>query len=338
MNLGLDVINVDALTYAATEASTAMLATYPNYRFVEANILDQKLIANLLIKEAPEAVVHLAAESHVDRSIDGPLEFVKTNVLGTVTLLEAVRGYLATLPPEKAQAFRFLHVSTDEVFGSLGLADAPFSETTAYTPNSPYSASKAASDHFVRAYYETYKLPILLTNCSNNYGNYHFPEKLIPLVIIKALNGEPLPVYGTGENIRDWLFVEDHAQAILTVLQHGRVGESYNVGGDSERTNLAVVQSICDILDQLVPNKDIASRRSLINFVKDRPGHDLRYAIDARKINTELGWTPSVTFDEGLRKTVIWYLENESWWRAILDKGAYAGQRLGSESKQAITR
>ncbi len=329
VDLGWQVVNVDALTYAATEGSLSSVAKNPNYTFYHANILDRAAITGILDAEKPDAVMHLAAESHVDRSIDGPMAFVETNVLGTVALLEAVRGYVGRQGAEKAAGFRFLHVSTDEVFGSLEMAAPGFHEASPYEPSSPYSASKAASDHFARAYGETYKLPVLISNCSNNYGLYHFPEKLIPLMIIKALRHEALPVYGAGLNVRDWLYVEDHARALATILQHGRVGESYNIGGEAERSNISVVQLICDILDRKRPDASKAARRALISYVQDRPGHDLRYAIDAKKIRTELKWTPSVSFEDGLEKTIDWYLENQAWWQPLLDGGKYAGQRLG---------
>jgi dTDP-glucose 4,6-dehydratase len=328
-DLGWQVVNVDALTYAATTGSLEAVQNHSNYKFYHANILDRASISGILAQEKPDAVMHLAAESHVDRSIDGPMAFVETNVLGTVALLEAVRGHVSNLSPEQASKFRFLHISTDEVFGSLELSGPGFHETSPYEPSSPYSASKAASDHFVRAYGETFKLPILISNCSNNYGLYHFPEKLIPLMIIKALNHQPLPVYGEGLNVRDWLFVEDHARALALILTRGRIGESYNIGGEAERSNISVVHAICDILDRKKPNGNNTSRRELITYVKDRPGHDLRYAIDATKIRNELGWTPSVSFETGLERTIDWYLENQAWWQPLLDGGKYAGQRLG---------
>jgi dTDP-glucose 4,6-dehydratase len=331
LDLGFKVVNVDALTYASTLSSNAQIADHPNYKFYKADILDQAAITAILEGERPQAIVHLAAESHVDRSIDGPLAFVQTNVVGTVVLLEAVRQYLAKSPLSKANAFRFHHVSTDEVFGSLSLHQQGFQETTPYNPTSPYSASKAASDHFVRAYAATYKLPIVLTNCSNNYGPFQFPEKLIPLVIIKALRREPLPVYGTGLNVRDWLHVDDHARAIMLVLQHGSDGESYNIGGAAERSNLDVVRAICDILDRKLPDKGLPPRRNLITFVTDRPGHDLRYAIDATKIRNTLGWKPSVDFEVGLERAIEWYMQNEIWWKIVLQDGHYSGQRLGGK-------
>jgi len=281
----------------------------------------------------PSAVMHLAAESHVDRSIDGPSEFIQTNVVGTSVLLEAARAYWSGLPQDEKSDFRFHHVSTDEVYGDLAGTDALFVETTPYAPSSPYSASKAASDHLVRAWGRTYQLPIVVTNCSNNYGPYHFPEKLIPLMILNALEGKPLPVYGDGQQVRDWLYVEDHARALATVLRRGRIGETYNIGGHNELRNLDVVTSICGLLDELSPPQGggVDSYEELIEFVRDRPGHDLRYAIDARKIEAELGWRPSESFDSGLRKTVEWYLSNEAWWRAVRD-GSYRGERLGAES------
>jgi dTDP-glucose 4,6-dehydratase len=275
--------------------------------------VDRDLVANLLQRERPRAIVHFAAESHVDRSIHGPDDFVRTNVNGTFTLLEEARAYWSSLPEAERQEFRFLHVSTDEVYGSLGPTEAPFSETTPYAPNSPYSASKAASDHLVRAYHHTYGLPTLTTNCSNNYGPYQFPEKLIPLIILNARGGKPLPVYGDGQNVRDWLYVEDHCGAIRTVLSRGRVGETYNIGGCNEKKNLEIVNTVCALLDELRPNDPVVPHRNLIAFVKDRPGHDRRYAMDARKIERELHWRPTETFDTGIRKTVDWYLQHEDW-------------------------
>jgi len=288
-------------------------------------------VLGLLREEQVDAIMHLAAESHVDRSIDGPGAFVETNVVGTFRLLDAALEYWRGLEGTKKADFRFHHISTDEVFGDLDFDDSLFSEETPYAPSSPYSASKAASDHFVRAWHETYGLPVVLSNCSNNYGPYHFPEKLIPLVILNALEGKPLPVYGTGDNVRDWLFVDDHARALVTVLTTGVVGESYNIGGNQERTNLAVVEAICDALDDRRPLADGTSRRDLITFVADRPGHDRRYAIDASKIARELGWSPQETFESGLGKTIDWYLENEWWWGPIRS-GKYAGERLGADS------
>lgn len=317
-----EVINLDKLTYASTEGSVREVEESPRYQFVQADICDADQLRTVFDQTAPDAVMHLAAESHVDRSIDGPGAFIHTNVIGTFTLLQAART---------ANVDRFHHVSTDEVYGSLGLSDPAFSETTSYDPRSPYSASKASSDHLVRAWHETYGLDAVLTNCSNNYGPFHFPEKLIPLVTIRALNGEPLPVYGRGDNIRDWLFVEDHARALTAVLERGASGGTYNVGGQSERTNLQVVESICDLVDECGPPLgDGRSRRDLIEFVEDRPGHDLRYAIDQSKIETELGWRPEVDFEQGLRQTVEWYLANPWWWEPLVAQKATARQGLDS--------
>jgi dTDP-glucose 4,6-dehydratase len=318
---------VDKLTYAGNLASLAPIANNPRYAFVRADVADAARMSDLFSSFQPDAVMHLAAESHVDRSIDGPAAFIETNIIGTYTLLETALAYWRNLSNGTQSAFRFHHVSTDEVFGSLG-ADGCFSETTAYAPRSPYSASKAASDHLVRAWHHTYGLPVLVSNCSNNYGPYHFPEKLIPLTIINGLEGKTLPVYGEGGNTRDWLYVEDHARALLSVVEGGRPGETYCIGGRSERTNLDVVRAICALLDELVPSKAIGGRDSLIAFVADRPGHDLRYAIDPARICGELGWQPQETFESGLRKTVEWYLSNRSWWQAIRDN-VYAGERLG---------
>lgn len=326
---GYRVVNIDKLTYSGNLASLANVATDPAYAFEQADICDADAMAALFSRHDPDLVMHLAAESHVDRSIDGPGVFVQTNVVGTVTLLGAALAHWRGLPEARKAGFRFHHVSTDEVFGDLPFDSGLFTEETPYAPSSPYSASKAASDHFVRAWHETYGLPVVLSNCSNNYGPYHFPEKLIPLVILNALEGKPLPVYGTGENVRDWLYVDDHARALELVVTRGAVGESYNVGGNAERTNLGVVEAICDVLDTRVPLADGRPRRELITFVKDRPGHDRRYAIDASKIRRELGWTPTESFDTGLAKTVDWYLANESWWKPIREE-AYAGARLGS--------
>ena len=325
---GHDVVNLDALTYASCLANVASVEASPHYSFEHADIRDRAALDRILAQHAPDAVLHLAAESHVDRSIDGPGTFIETNITGTYTLLEAVRGYW--LGQGRPDNFRFHHVSTDEVFGSLPSdPDIRFTEDTAYDPRSPYSASKAASDHLVRAWAETYGLPVLLTNCSNNYGPYHFPEKLIPVVILNALAGKPLPIYGDGSNVRDWLYVEDHADALLTVLAQGRVGRSYAIGGENERSNLELVQTLCDILDDLAPRKGGASYADLITFVADRPGHDARYAIDPGRIRRELGWRPSVTVEEGLRRTVEWYLANEAWWRPLQDR-AGVGTRLGT--------
>jgi dTDP-glucose 4,6-dehydratase len=327
-DLGLSVVNVDKMTYAATPESVAALVGLPRYSFYQQDILDAAAIEAIMVKEGVDAVMHLAAESHVDRSIDGPAAFLTTNIMGTFSMLEAARRYWQGVKATKP-AFRFHHISTDEVFGELELDGSLFSEDTAYAPKSPYSASKAASDHLVRAWYATYGLPIVISNCSNNYGPFHFPEKLIPLMIINALEGKRLPVYGTGQNVRDWLYVEDHARALARVVQRGRAGESYNVGGNSEMTNLAVVEAIVDRLDLLQPLANGASRRSLIEFVTDRPGHDLRYAIDASKISAELGWKAVETFESGLAKTIGWYLDNRPWWQSIRDR-RYAGGRLGT--------
>lgn len=311
------VVNVDKLTYAGNRKTLAPVEGDPRHIFSQTDICDRAALDGLFAKYKPRAVVHFAAESHVDRSIHGPGEFVQTNIVGTFTLLEAARAYWGGLDAEAKAAFRFLHVSTDEVFGSLGPSDPQFSETTPYAPNSPYSASKAASDHLVRAYHHTYGLPVLTTNCSNNYGPYHFPEKLIPLMIANALGGKPLPVYGDGQNVRDWLYVGDHCAAIREVLARGRLGETYNVGGWNEMTNLQVVHTLCDLLDQLKPKAN-GSYRDQITFVRDRPGHDLRYAIDARKLERELGWKPAETFETGLRKTVQWYLDNQAWVQDVM--------------------
>ena len=330
---GIKVVNLDALTYAGNRDTLASLEGDPNHVFVHGDIGDRALVAKLLAEHRPDAVVNFAAESHVDRSIDGPAAFIQTNVVGTLALLEAVRDHWKSLDGDaKATApkenFRFLHVSTDEVYGSLGETGL-FTETTPYAPNSPYSASKAASDHLVRAFHHTYGLPVLTTNCSNNYGPYHFPEKLIPLVIAKALAGEPLPVYGDGRQVRDWLFVTDHCEAIRTVLAKGRVGETYNVGGNSEKQNIEVVQAICALLDARRPREDGKPRSSQITHVADRPGHDRRYAIDASKLKDELGWEPAYTFEQGIAFTVDWYLDNQAWVNGVLD-GSYRLQRIGT--------
>ena len=322
---GLSVVNVDKLTYAANPENVAMVADSPLYAFEQADICDAAAMSRIFESHAPDAVMHLAAESHVDRSIDGPAAFIQTNITGTYVLLEAARAYWRALPAERQAAFRFHHISTDEVYGTLG-ATGLFTEETPYAPNSPYSASKAASDHLVRAWGETYGLPVLVTNCSNNYGPFHFPEKLIPVVILNALAGRPIPVYGKGENVRDWLYVEDHAVALLTVLRQGVVGETYNIGGHNEARNIDIVRRICAILDELRPAA--APRETLITHVTDRPGHDFRYAIDAAKIGRELGWKPSVTLEEGLRQTVQWYLDNEPWWRSLQQRQG-VGERLG---------
>jgi dTDP-glucose 4,6-dehydratase len=320
------VVNIDKLTYAASLESLSGAAGNPHYSFEKQCICEGPALRKLFEKYQPDAVMNLAAESHVDRSIDGPGEFIQTNIIGTFTLLQEALRYWRTLQPQRRERFRFLHISTDEVFGSLG-ADGFFTEMTAYAPNSPYSASKAASDHLVRAWRETHELPTLVTNCSNNYGPYHFPEKLIPHMIIKGLAGESLPVYGDGKNIRDWLYVEDHAKALTLVLEQGNVGETYNVGGRNERTNLYVVETICDLLDELAPRAD-GSHRRLITFVADRPGHDRRYAIDASKLERELGWRAAETFESGIAKTVRWYIDQKPWWTAILKRG-YGAKRVG---------
>ncbi|WP_394001624.1 dTDP-glucose 4,6-dehydratase [Luteimonas sp. WGS1318] len=325
---GVRVINLDALTYAGNLQTLASIESDPNHLFVHGDIGDRDLVARLLAEHQPDAVLNFAAESHVDRSIDGPAAFIETNVVGTLGLLESVRDYWKALPDGRREAFRFLHVSTDEVYGTLG-ETGKFSETTPYAPNSPYSASKAASDHLVRAFHHTYGLPVLTTNCSNNYGPYHFPEKLIPLVIAKALAGEPLPVYGDGKQVRDWLFVTDHCAAIRTVLEKGRVGETYNVGGDSERQNIEVVETICRLLDARRPREDGQPRATQITYVTDRPGHDRRYAIDASKLQGELGWKPEHTFESGIEFTVDWYLDNQDWVQRILD-GSYRLERIGT--------
>ncbi|MEJ2610149.1 MAG: dTDP-glucose 4,6-dehydratase [Candidatus Thiodiazotropha sp.] len=323
----LQVVNLDALTYAGNLDTLQSLKHNPNHHFIQGQIQDADLVAGLFERFNPDAVVNFAAESHVDRSIDGPAAFIDTNIGGTFTLLECARAYWQRLSSEEAAAFRFLHVSTDEVYGSLG-AEGMFTEVTPYAPNSPYSASKAASDHLVRAWHHTYGLPLLTTNCSNNYGPYQFPEKLIPLFIQKALNGDSLPIYGNGSNVRDWLYVEDHCRAIWRVLEAGRPGEVYNVGGNNEMSNMQVVDSLCDLLDELAPDSMYRPHNQLKTFVNDRPGHDQRYAIDASKLERELGWTPKETFETGLRKTVQWYLENTVWCQRVLD-GSYLGERLG---------
>jgi dTDP-glucose 4,6-dehydratase len=312
------VVVLDALTYAGNRATLADLDPLENFRFVQGDICDAPLVADLYQSEAIDTVAHFAAESHVDRSISGPDAFIRTNVNGTFTLLEAFRQHW--IAEQKPEHWRFLHVSTDEVYGSLSPTDPAFTETTPYAPNSPYSASKAGSDHLVRAYFHTYRLPTLMTNCSNNYGPYHFPEKLIPLMLINILLGKPLPVYGDGLNVRDWLYVLDHCRAIDTVIHTAPIGETYNVGGNNEATNLELVHLLCDLMDELAPNLPVRPSRELINFVTDRPGHDRRYAIDASKISRQLGWTPSVTLEQGLRQTVIWFLANSDWWQPLLSK------------------
>lgn len=323
---GARVVNIDKLTYAANLDSIPQAAGHQRYAFARVDICNAMQLRALFDRHQPHGIMNLAAESHVDRSIDGPGEFIQTNIVGTFTLLQEALRYWRTLDARRRAAFRLLHVSTDEVYGSLG-GEGLFTETTPYVPNSPYSASKAASDHLVRAWRETYQLPTMVTNCSNNYGPYHFPEKLIPHVIIKGLAEDQLPVYGDGLNVRDWLYVEDHASALALVLERGGVGETYNIGGRNERTNIHVVRTICDLLDQMAPSRN-GSRRRLISFVEDRPGHDRRYAIDAGKIERELGWRARESFETGLEKTVRWYLENRSWWQAIIERG-YHAKRVG---------
>ena len=332
---GLCVVNVDKLTYAGNLDSLATVANHPHYAFEQVDVVDRDRITALLVQHRPDAIMHLAAESHVDRSIDGPGAFIQTNIVGTYALLEAVRGYWNDLPDERKNAFRFHYISTDEVYGDLHGTDDLFTEATPYAPSSPYSASKAASDHLVRAWQRTYGLPTLITNCSNNYGPFHFPEKLIPHMILNALHGKPLPVYGDGQQVRDWLYVEDHARALVEVVTRGKIGETYNIGGHNEQKNLQVVHVICDLLEELAADRKptgVADYRDLITFVKDRPGHDARYAIDASKIERELGWRPQETFESGMRKTVQWYLANEQWWQRVLS-GAYRLERLGATAK-----
>jgi len=324
------VINVDKLTYAGNRASLREIENRSNYHFIRADICDGRAMREIFARFSIDGIMHLAAESHVDRSIDGPAAFIETNIVGTFRLLEAALEYWRSLNGDRKERFRFHHISTDEVFGDLPFDPSQkFDETTAYAPSSPYSASKAASDHLVRAWHATYGLPVVLSNCSNNYGPFHFPEKLIPLTILNGLEEKPLPVYGSGENVRDWLFVEDHAHALELVFRRGRVGESYAIGGNAERTNLAVVEAICNALDARRPRRGGKSHHDLIAFVRDRPGHDRRYAIDAGKIGRELGWEPSVSFEKGLERTVDWYLANPWWWRPIRE-GTYAGERLGA--------
>ena len=324
------VLNVDALTYAGNRRSLADLEAHPRYRFAQGDICDAPSLADLFTEFKPDWVMHLAAESHVDRSIDGPGAFIQTNVVGTFTLLQAARAHFEKLSGADKDRFRFLHVSTDEVYGSLG-ATGFFTEETPYDPHSPYSASKASSDHLARAWADTFKLPVLVTNCSNNYGPYQFPEKLIPVVILKALRGDPIPVYGKGDNIRDWLYVGDHAEALHTVVAKGRTGQTYNIGGNNERQNIDLVRLLCSLLDEFRPRADGKKYESQISFVTDRPGHDLRYAIDATKIKRELGWTPKQDHTSGFRQTVQWYLDNEAWWKGILD-GSYKLERLGTKA------
>ena len=326
---GHSIVNVDALTYAACLENVASVSQSSKYSFEHADIRDRNSLETIFEKHQPDAVMHLAAESHVDRSIDGPTDFIETNVNGTFNLLEAARTYWQA--KGKSETFRFHHISTDEVFGSLPCdPSVHFTEETPYDPRSPYSASKASSDHLVRAWHETYGIPVVLTNCSNNYGPYHFPEKLVPVIILNALSGKPLPIYGNGSNIRDWLYVEDHADALLLVLEQGKIGRSYNVGGENERTNLELVQTLCKILDRLKPRTK-GKYADLITFVQDRPGHDARYSIDPSRIRDELGWRPSVTVEEGLEKTVQWYLDNEDWWKPLQNRAGF-GERLGKKS------
>ena len=327
---GIRIVNLDALTYAGNLDTLAAFADDPDHVFVHGDIADRALVSRLLAEHRPDAIVNFAAESHVDRSIDGPAAFLKTNVMGTLALLEAARDHHRGLDGAARDAFRFLHVSTDEVYGSLG-PTGHFTEASPYAPNSPYSASKASSDHLVRAFHHTYGLPTLTTNCSNNYGPYQFPEKLIPLMIAKALSGEPLPVYGDGRNVRDWLFVGDHVRAIRAVLARGRVGEVYNVGGDEEQENIHVVRTICALIDARRPRLDGTSREAQITYVKDRPGHDRRYAIDSSKLRRETGWTPSLSFEQGIASTVDWYLANQPWVQRVLD-GSYRMERIGVEA------
>lgn len=327
-----NVLNLDKLTYAGNLDSLSSVASSDRYQFSQTDICDRVALDSVFYEFKPDVIMHLAAESHVDRSIDGPSEFIETNIIGTYHLLEASRAYYNRLSPEKQARFRFHHISTDEVYGDLEGTDDLFTETTSYAPSSPYSASKASSDHLVRAWYRTFGLPVVLTNCSNNYGPFHFPEKLIPHMILNSLAGKPLPVYGKGNQIRDWLYVEDHARALILVATAAEVGETYNIGGHNEKQNIEVVHTLCDLLEELHPQKPagISSYKDLITFVKDRPGHDLRYAIDASKIESELGWKPEETFETGLRKTVVWYLENRCWWQRVLD-GDYHLSRIGGK-------
>ncbi len=329
-DVGAEVVNLDKLTYAACPASLAEVDQSPAYAFVQADVADAQAVRAILAEYRPDAIMHLAAESHVDRSIEGAGPFITTNVVGTYVMLQEALSYWRGLDDEAREAFRFLHISTDEVYGSLG-DEGAFTETTPYDPRSPYSASKAASDHLASAWHHTYGMPVVVSNCSNNYGPYHFPEKLIPLIILNALEGKPLPVYGDGGNIRDWLYVEDHARALHLILTQGRPGQSYNVGGRNERTNLQVVHAVCDLVDELAPPLASGSRRDLIRYVADRPGHDRRYAIDPTKIETELGYQPKTGFEAGIRQTVEWFLAREDWWRPLRER--YAGERLGLDKK-----
>ena len=333
--LGIDIVNIDCLTYASNLLSLESIAANSKYSFYQVNVCDRQAVTDILRLERPDAIMHLAAESHVDRSITGPAAFIETNITGTYAMLEAARGYWSELPARQKEAFRFLHISTDEVFGSLS-DDGLFSETTAYDPSSPYSASKAASDHLAMAWHRTYGLPVVLSNCSNNYGPYHFPEKLVPLMISNAIMSRDLPVYGMGINVRDWLYVEDHARALHAVVTKGTPGERYVVGGRNEKSNLEVVHQICELLDAHAPREDGSSHTAAIKFVEDRPGHDYRYAIDPSKIERELGWKAEETFETGLKKTVAWYLANESWWLPLRLK-AYSGERLGLLKKSATS-
>lgn len=325
---GERVVNVDALTYAANQASLAPIADHKNYSFEQVDIRDDDAVSSVIAQYRPRAILHLAAESHVDRSIDGPSAFIETNVMGTFNLLQAARAHFETLSGSEKEQFRFHHVSTDEVYGDLDVNDPAFSEETPYDPSSPYSASKAASDHLVRAWHRTYGLPVLITNCSNNYGPYQFPEKLIPVVILKALHGDNIPVYGTGENIRDWLYVDDHADALLTVLDKGQLGRTYNIGGNNERTNIELVRTLCTLMDDN-PATNRTDHAELITFVTDRPGHDQRYAIDPARIRDELGWSPKVQWNEGFEQTLNWYLKNRDWWQPLVKAGQF-GHRLGT--------
>jgi len=337
-NTNDSVVNVDFLTYAGNIESVTTVSESERYNFVQVDICDAKAMTDVFAKYQPDAVMHLAAESHVDRSIDGPADFIQTNIMGTFTLLEATRAYWLTLLEAKKSDFRFHHISTDEVYGDLDGTDNLFTETTSYAPSSPYSASKASSDHLVRAWNRTYGLPVIVTNCSNNYGPYHFPEKLIPHVILNALDAKSLPIYGNGSQVRDWLYVEDHARALYKVVTEGLVGETYNIGGHNEKTNVEVVETLCRILDELKPisnnpafaSSSLINYKELISFVKDRPGHDVRYAIDASKIERELGWKPEESFETGIRKTVEWYLNNENWWKRVLN-GKYQLERIGDK-------
>ena len=325
------VINLDKLTYAGNLESLSSIEKSERYCFEKVDICDHEEVTRVFEQHQPDLVMHLAAESHVDRSIDGPSDFINTNILGTYNLLEASRNYWSRLPEQRKETFRFHHISTDEVYGDLESTDDLFTEETSYAPSSPYSASKASSDHLVRAWQRTYGLPTIVTNCSNNYGPFHFPEKLIPLIILNALEGKPLPVYGNGQQIRDWLYVEDHAAALYKVVTEGEIAQTYNIGGHNEKANIDVVRAICELLEELAPHKPEGVNRyqDLITFVKDRPGHDVRYAIDASKIGRELGWKPQESFESGIRKTVLWYLNNESWWKRVLD-GSYSRERLGN--------